>query len=206
VDYHRGLVDLLKELRTARARKDGPAVEAAYARLATHAKSLETLVHFLHDCRARWGANLRTDEIVTGLTSEHRSGVRTLYPAVWDHLSEDPVFAELERWLRQASESAPASRRPDGTPLADGHRYCSVGLTLEQIGVSLGMSNQARSRDVRALLEEMGITFHSVSRKQHLVAVDTIPKTYRKKFAQFLKDHHGVREYLEADERGLALP
>ncbi|HPC93325.1 MAG TPA: hypothetical protein PLU87_00150 [Sedimentisphaerales bacterium] len=118
MDYHRRLVDLLKDLRAARARNDGPAVEGAYAKLATHAKSPGMLVHFLHGCRKEWGANLEMDEVVTWLAGEYRSGVRTLCPAAWDHLSTDRVFAELERWLERAGEAAPkttcsATHSPD---------------------------------------------------------------------------------------------
>lgn len=107
MDYHRRLVDLLRELRAARTRNDGPAVEAAYAKLAAHAESLEILVHFLHDCREKWGTNVEMDGIVTYLAGELRSGVRRLYPGVWDHLSADLVFAEVERWLARSGEPAP---------------------------------------------------------------------------------------------------
>lgn len=115
MDYHRGLVELLKELRAARARNDGPAVEAAYAKLATHAESLEILVHFLHDSRGKWGANLEMDAVVTSLAGDYKSGMRRLYPMIWDHLSADPVFAEMERWLERAS--APAGTTDAGEEL-----------------------------------------------------------------------------------------
>lgn len=103
-DFGNRLIDLLAELRTARAKGDKGAVEAAGQLLDQHVGSMEKLFHFLDERRRQVRPSLTVEQIIDWIERESRRPSRWSI-ATWGMMSEDFEFEALRRWLEQAGET-----------------------------------------------------------------------------------------------------
>lgn len=107
------------------------------------------------------------------------------------------VKADLEKLngagsaLAQAQQGEAGADEQEPSP-QNGHNYCPVALQMQEIGVALGMRSKARSDEVKVLLKSTGIVIKTLSRKQHLIALDTLSPAYYARLAQYVKDTHGT--------------
>jgi len=194
-DEREYLADVTERAKALREVFDGNGanVDKARKELAGFIGQPGRLLDLLRRCDRLYGLGDHTHRRLDWIGGEWEQGPQG-YPTIWDSLADVEVLADLESCLEQSGEVRIKSKAG-----AAEHPYCPIALQLKEISVALGMSSRARSEDVRSLLADIGVILRPLSRKQHLVALDTIPSRYRKKFAEYLKERHGVDDYLDLD-------
>lgn len=103
-DFGNGLIELLAELRTARAKGDKLAVEAAGRSLDEHVGSMEQLFRFLDELRRQVRPSSTVEQIIEWVERESRRPSRWSI-ATWGMMSQDFEFEALRQWLAQSSKT-----------------------------------------------------------------------------------------------------
>jgi len=163
-DYLSGLVDLLHEMQAAK-QKGEDAVTATYAKLDRHAGSLDRLHKHLHECRNELKANVEMDETIAWLAGERRLGIRRICPAIWEHMVQASVLAELERWRDTEPES--------GTGLP---RLCKP-MTTDNLAEIFECSESTMLRRLKA-----GKIIAKKAGRRWRVQLDQLPAEYVQKY------------------------